>query len=146
MTPMRTVVLVVHVAAAAAWFGHKLLLPGDVNRSIAAGRGAAQEMLGRVGRGAPLGIGSALVTVASGLGLLALDGWSATVLVGLGIMAALGALVTGAVAGRRAWKGLVAAVESAELPTAAAFGRRFGRTLVGENVLWLAALAAMIAG
>jgi hypothetical protein len=49
--------------------------------------------------------------------------------------------------GRRAWGGVTAdAVADDDLATAAAFGRSFGSVLVSENLLWLAALAAMIAG
>jgi hypothetical protein len=143
---VRTALLVVHVAAAAAWFGHKLLIPGDIARSMAAGPQGAVDMVVRVGRAAPLGIGSAGLTLASGIGLLALGGWSATLLRGIGIMAAILAMVLGATGGRRAWGGLADAVADDDLMTAAAFGRRFGRVVVGENLLWLAALAAMIAG
>jgi hypothetical protein len=142
---VRTALLVVHIAAAAAWFGHKLLIPGDVARALGAGPQAASEMVVRVGRAAPLGIGSAVVTVLSGVALLAVNGWSSTVLRGIGIMAALGAVAVGAVGGRRAWGGVTASVADDDLATAAAFGRSFGRVLVSENVLWLVALAAMIA-
>jgi hypothetical protein len=65
---MRTALLVVHIAAAAAWFGHKLLIPGDIARPSAPDRQAASDMVVRVGRAARSGIGSALVTVLSGIG------------------------------------------------------------------------------
>jgi hypothetical protein len=61
-------------------------------------------------------------------------------------MAAVGAIVVGAMAARPAWTGLAEAVERGDLPGAAAFGRRFARYLHLENLLWLAALTAMVAG
>ena len=140
---MRTLLLVVHIAAAAAWFGHKLMIPRDIRRSLSDDPSA---MIGRVGAAAPLGITSALITVASGVGLLALNSWTASALLGAGIMAALGAIAVGASSARRAWRSLVGAVEDQDLVLAAAFGRRFTRAMGLENLLWLAALAAMVAG
>jgi hypothetical protein len=142
---MRTLLLVVHIAAASAWFGHKLMIPRDIRRSIS-DQGQASAMVERVGAAAPLGIGAALVTIASGIGLLALNNWTATTLLGLGIMAALGAVVVGASSARRAWAALEDAVRQSDLALAAAFGRRFSRSMAFENLLWLTALAAMVAG
>jgi hypothetical protein len=142
---MRTFLLVVHIAAAAAWFGHKLMTPHDIRGSLS-DHGQASAMIERVGAAAPLGIASALITVASGVGLLVLNSWTATALLGVGIMAALGAIAVGASSARRAWRSLVGAVGKDDLALAAAFGRRFSRAMALENLLWLAALAAMVAG
>ncbi len=142
---MRTLLLIVHIAAAAAWFGHKLMIPRDIRGSLA-DHSQASAMIERVGAAAPLGIASALVTVASGVGLLVFNSWTASALLGLGIMAALGAIAVGASGARRAWQSLVGAVEQEDLALAAAFGRRFSRAMGLENLLWLAALAAMVAG
>ena len=142
---MRTLLLVVHIAAAAAWFGHKLMIPRDIRESLVE-HSRASAMVERVGVAAPLGIASALITVASGVGLLALNSWTASALLGAGIMAALGAIAVGASSARRAWRSLVGAVEDQDLVLAAAFGRRFTRAMGLENLLWLAALAAMVAG
>lgn len=140
---MRTLLLVVHIAAAAAWFGHKLMIPRDIRESVSEHPSA---MIERVGAGAPLGIASALITVASGVALLALNGWTATAVLGVGVMAALGAIAVGASSARRAWNSLVGAVGEGDLALAAAFGRRFSRAMALENLLWLAALVAMVAG
>ena len=93
-----------------------------------------------------LGIGSALLTVVSGMGLLWDAGWSSSTLLGLGIFAAIGAIVIGAIAARPAWNDLTKAVGCGDRELAGAYGRRFSRFLHMENALWLAALAAMIAG
>jgi hypothetical protein len=143
---MRTLLLVVHIASAAAWFGHKLPIPRDIRMSLGAGGAAAATMVQRLTGTSRLGIGAALMTVLSGIGLLWDAGWTSSALLGVGILAAIGAIVLGAVAARPAWNGLNAAVSSGELDLAAAYGRRFSRMLHLENLLWMAALAAMIAG
>ena len=143
---VRTFLLVVHIASAAAWFGHKLPIPRDIRVSVVAGGEAATTMVQRLTATAGLGIGSAVLTVLSGLGLLWNAGWSSSTLLGVGILAAIGAIVLGAVAARPAWTGLAAAVSSGERELAGAYGRRFSRYLHFENVLWLVALAAMIGG
>lgn len=143
---MHTLLLVIHIAAAAAWFGHKLTIPRDIRVGLASGQDVAVAMVDRLTTTARLGIGSALLTVLSGIGLLAVAGWSASVLLGVGIMAAVGAIVVGVTLGRAAWSGLTAAVRGGEFDLAGAFGRRFSRSLHLENLLWLTALAAMVAG
>ena len=143
---MHTLLVVIHIASAAVWFGYKLPIPRDIRVSLGAGGEAATVMVQRLTASARLGIGSALLTVVSGLGLLWNAGWSSSTLLGLGILAAIGAIVLGAAAARPAWEGLSAAVSSADHELAGAFGRRFSRLLHFENALWLAALAAMIAG
>lgn len=143
---MHTILLVVHITAAAAWFGHKLTIPRDIRVGLGSGQEMAKAMVARLAITARLGIGSALLTVLSGIGLLAMAGWSATALLGVGIMAAIGAIAVGAILARPAWSGLKAAVDDGDLDLAGAFGRRFSRLLHLENALWLAALAAMVAG
>ena len=142
---MRTLLLVVHIAAAGAWFGHKLTIPADIRNSIADGGDVALGMVERMKASARLGISSAAVTVASGVGLLAIAGWQAPVVLGLGIMAALAAIAVGAVVARPAWAGLETAVGAGDLALAAAFGRRFSRAVHAENLLWITALSGMVA-
>lgn len=143
---MRTLLLIVHIGAAAAWFGHKLTIPREIRTSLAVGGDVAAAMVHRLSVTARLGISSALLTVLSGIGLLWHAAWTATAVLGLGIMAAIGAIAVGAGAARPAWNGLTSAVAGGDLALAAAFGRRFSRFLHLENLLWLAALAAMVAG
>ena len=146
MTGMRTLLLVVHIASAAAWFGHKLPIPRDIRVSLGAGGEAATTMVQRLAASSRLGIGSALLTVVSGVWLLWDAGWSSSTLLGVGILAAIGAIVLGAAGARPAWNDLEQAVKSGDDDLAGAYGRRFARFLHLENALWLAALAAMIAG
>lgn len=143
---MRTLLLVIHIGAAAAWFGHKLTIPREIRSSLAHGGAVAEAMVQRLPVTARLGISAALVTVLSGIGLLWNANWTASAAIGLGIMAAIGAIAVGASVARPAWVGLASAVEEGDLGLAAAFGRRFARFLHLENLLWLAALTAMVAG
>jgi hypothetical protein len=103
-------------------------------------------MVERLGRLARVGIGAALLTLASGVGLLWIAGWTASAVLGVGIMCALGAIAVGAAFARPAWNGLAAAVADEDLAVAGAYGRRFSRWLTVESVLWIAALWAMVAG
>ncbi len=102
-------------------------------------------MCRRLAASARVGIGSAVLTVLSGIGLLWNAGWTSSTLLGVGILAAIGAIVVGVTA-QPAWAGLTAAVSSGDNDLAGAYGRRFSRWLHLENLLWLAALAAMVAG
>ena len=142
---MHTALLIVHVAAAAAWFGHKLMVPRDIMMSLSTHE-MASAMVERMRGTARLGIGSALATVLSGVGLLSLADWSASAMLGLGILAALGAIAVGASWARRSWSGVQRAVSEGDLATAGAFGRQFSRWLYLESLLWIVALGAMISG
>lgn len=142
---MRTALLIVHIASAAAWFGHKLMVPRDIRMSLRSGD-VASAMVERMRGMARLGIGSALGTAFSGIGLLWLAGWSASTTLGLGIFAAIAAIVVGASRARPAWEAVERAVEHGDLATGGAFGRRFSAWLHLESVLWMAALAAMVVG
>jgi hypothetical protein len=143
---MHGLLLVVHLAAASVWFGHKAAVPGDIRQSLAAGLATATGMVERLGRLARVGIGAALLTVASGVGLLWDAGWTASAVRGVGIMCALGAMAVGAAFARPAWNGLATAVADEDLAVAGAYGRRFSRWLTVESALWIAALWAMVAG
>lgn len=142
---MRTALLIVHIASAAAWFGHKLMVPRDIRMSLRSGD-VASAMVERMSGMSRLGIGSALGTVFSGIGLLWLADWSASATLGVGILAALAAVFVGAARARPAWNGVQRGVDSGDLVTAAAFGRQFSRWLSLELLLWMVALAAMIVG
>jgi hypothetical protein len=143
---MHGLLLVVHIVAASVWFGHKAAVPSDIRRSLAAGVEEARAMVERLGLLARVGISSALLTVVSGVGLLWNAGWTASAVLGVGIMCALGAIAVGAAVARPAWNELVAAVAGGDLALAGAYGRRFSRWLTVESALWIAALWGMVAG
>lgn len=143
--PMIPALTVIHIAIAAAWFGHKLLIPGDIRRSAGAGQDEALALLRRLRRAERLGRLTGLGTVVSG-GLLAwvLGIGTVGVATWVGAGLALVAIVIGAVVARPAMRRLVAAAESGERVAASLAGAQIGRVLGIESILWLGALTAMV--
>ncbi len=95
---------VVHIAAAAIWLGHKILIPRDVRRSIR-DPASVQSFFSRMKRAERLGIGSGVVTLLSGVGLVQLV-WGLTKApwrIYVGLVAVLAMFVVGAVLARPAW-------------------------------------------
>ncbi|HJQ77772.1 MAG TPA: hypothetical protein VJ948_11005 [Acidimicrobiia bacterium] len=142
---MIVALTIAHIAIAAAWFGHKLLVPGDIRRSAGAGSADARALLSRLRRAERFGRLTGLGTVISG-GLLVWAVGAGTV--GIGVWVGTGlvliAIVLGAVIARPASKRLVAAVETGDRVAASIAGAQIGRVLGIESVLWLGALAAMV--
>ncbi|HWB89953.1 MAG TPA: hypothetical protein VG872_12205 [Acidimicrobiia bacterium] len=142
MIPALTIL---HIAIAAAWFGHKLLIPGDIRRSAGAGQDEALALLRRLRRAERLGRLTGLGTVVSG-GLLAwvvgIGKVGVATWVGAGLVVV--AIAIGAVIARPAMKTLVAAAESGDRIAASVAGAQIGRVLGIESLLWLGALTAMV--
>ena len=147
---MRTEVLVttlnfLHILFAAAWFGHKLLVPGDIRRSTGSGGVADASFLDRLTRAERLGITSGLGTVIFG-SILAFEVGFDTVDFGvwIGMGLAFSAIGVGAIAGRPVAKRLRTAVANGHRTDAAAAGAQLTRILSAESLLWAGALAAMV--
>ena len=135
---------VLHVAVAAAWFGHKLLVIPDLRTSLDR-QHRAEDLVGRLARAERLGIGSGLGTLVTGLVLLAATGFgavSAGVYVGLGLV--VGAIVLGATVARPASLGLSSAIGRHDLVAARGFAARLQGVLGAESLLWGLSLAAML--
>lgn len=136
---------ILHIAFAAAWFGHKLLIPGDIRRSVHAGQAESEVLLMRMKRAERFGILTGLGTLLSGgalMWLIGLDTVTIWIWVGLGLV--LAAIVLGATMGRRASKRLRDAVSSADRVEATVAGGQISRVLGLESLLWLGALTAMV--
>ena len=136
---------ILHVLAAAIWFGHKLLIPGDVRTSIKDLSGSAM-FVDRMKRAERLGIASGLVTVLSGLALTYLV-WGLTgapIRINLGLAAALGMFIVGATVARPAWRRIRSGIERGNAPSAASGIGPSTRALALENLLWNFALGTMI--
>ena len=136
---------ILHIAVAAAWFGHKLLIPGDIRQSAGAGPPQAPALLGRLRRAERLGQLTGLGTLLSG-GLLA---WAVGVeTVSIGVWAGLGlvltAIVVGATMGRSASKQLRAAIEEGDRVAATIAGRQINQVLGVESLFWMGALVGML--
>lgn len=139
-----TVTKILHIAVAAAWFGHKLLIPADLRSSLHHVDAAAQLVV-RLTRAETLGIATGLGTLVTG-GLLVLLIGPASVNVGvwIGLGLVLTAIAIGAVVARPASRRLSAAVASTELVSARRDARLLSQVLLVESLLWSAALIAMI--
>jgi hypothetical protein len=136
---------ILHIAFAAAWFGHKLLIPRDVRQSVhdmADGDG----LIRRMKRAERLGIGSGLGTLLTGIGLILLSvGFADTPIeTYVGLAAVIAMFVVGAAVGRPAWNRIKASIEAGDAPSAAAGIKPFTRALALENLLWILALATML--
>ncbi len=144
MDPILITARVLHIGMAAAWFGHKLLIPPDIARSLQSPE-EAHPLMVRLRRAEPLGIATGLGTLATGAILILLVGVSsvsAWVWVGLGLV--VSATVLGATVGRPASARLQAAVRGNDLREARVQGKRLSRLLVSEALLWAAALVTML--
>jgi hypothetical protein len=144
--PVMIVTLeIVHIAIAAAWFGHKLLIPGDIRRSVHAGQSESEALLRRMKRAERLGIVTGLGTVLSGgalLWLVGVDTVAIGIWVGLGLV--LAAIFLGATLGRPASKRLREAVSRGDRVEATIAGGQISRVLGLESLLWLGALTSMV--
>lgn len=136
---------ILHIAFAAAWFGHKLLIPGDVRRSIH-DMADVEGLVRRMKKAERLGIGSGLGTLLTGFGLILLTvGFADTpVRIYVGLGAVIAAFVVGAAVGRPAWIKIKASIEAGDAPQATAEIKPFARALAIENLLWIVALASML--
>jgi len=142
---MDLLLRVLHVGVAAAWFGHKLLVPGDIAANVTAGMEQTRDLIPRLNRAERLGQVTGVGTLLTGLGLawyLGFDTIEWTVYVGLGLV--LVAILIGATAARPASNRFRAAVADSDRPTAAKEGRTLSRMLAVESLIWTATLALML--
>lgn len=144
-TQLILVTKILHIAFAAAWFGHKLLIPRDVRQSIH-NPAESPGLIQRMARAERLGIASGFGTLLTGIGLIMLtDGFAETPLrIYVGLGAVLAMFAVGALVGSPAWRGVRGGLEADDLPRAAS---RMG-SLIGalrlEGVLWILALTTML--
>ena len=136
---------IVHIAIAAAWFGHKLLIPGDIRRAVHAGGAESEALMGRMKRAERFGILSGLGTLLSGgtlMWLVGIDTVDTGIWVGLGLVVV--ALIVGAMTGRPASRLLRDAVGRGDRVEATIAGGQISRALGLESLLWIGALVAMV--
>jgi hypothetical protein len=135
---------IAHIAVAAAWFGHKLLIPSDIRESIRASAGELSVQ--RLKRAERLGVVSGLLTLLSGLALIYLTtGFGdAPLRIYVGLGAVLAMFVVGAVSGRPASKQIKAGLLEGDAVMASAAEPRLRRALGLENLLWVLALGTMV--
>jgi hypothetical protein len=135
---------VLHVAVAAAWFGHKLLIPADLRSSVAAGPETARRLVPRLERSERFGIATGLGTLATGLGLVFLRGPAfvrTPIWVGLGLV--LAATAMGAIVARPASNRLRRAIGAGDTTAAMTEAGTLSTVLGAESLLWVGALVTM---
>ena len=135
-----------HVGIAAAWFGHKLLVPSDLKASVSGTAQQARDMIPRISRAERVGQVSGVGTLLTGTLLTLVVGFET---VGIGVHIGMGLVVTaiaiGAIFARPASNRLKAAVEVGDLDAARPEARRLNQVLGIESLLWAATLMAMLA-
>ncbi len=136
---------ILHIVFAAAWFGHKVLIPRDVRQSVH-DMSDGSGLIRRMQRAQLLGIGSGLGTLLTGIGLIFLTtGFADTPFtIYFGLVAVIAMFILGAVVARPAWNRIKAGIEAGDAPQAAAGVKAFTRALVLENLIWILALGSML--
>ncbi len=142
---MQNAVLILHILVAAAWFGHKLLIPRDVRMSVRQ-QESASLLLVRMSRAQTLGVASGLLTLGTGAWLMYLttgftsERWQ----IYAGAGAALAMFFVGGLVARPAWNRLRVAVEQGDTPLAVGAAKGFNRAINLESLLWILTLTMMI--
>lgn len=142
---MDLLLRVLHVGVAAAWFGHKLLVPKDISSTVTTGMDETRALIPRLNRAERLGQVTGIGTLFTGLGLawyLGFDTIAVTVWIGLGMVVL--AIVIGATTARPASNRFRAAVAESDRPSAAREGRALSRVLALESLIWAVTLALML--
>jgi hypothetical protein len=139
------VVTIAHIAFAAAWFGHKLLIPRDVRVSVREAD-SGRNLVNRMRRAQRLGLVSGLLTLGTGVWLVTLTtGFAdAPVTIHIALATVIGMFIVGFVAARPAWKRIKDAIEDGDTPRAVGGVASFNRAINLESLLWILALTMMI--
>ncbi|MFZ0014097.1 MAG: hypothetical protein WAL25_08275 [Acidimicrobiia bacterium] len=138
---------IIHIALAAAWFGHKLLVPGDIKASIRSQTTEAQVLVARLRRAERLGIATGVGTLIAGVALAyAVDASTVGYGVWVGATLVVAAIAVGAIFARPVSTRLRTAVASGDRVAATVAGNQLGRILGVEELLWIGALTGMVIG
>ncbi len=134
---MAVFLRVLHIGTAAAWFGHKLLVPGDISTALN-DPSTARALIGRLDRAERLGQITGVGTLLTG-GLLWWNVGSVDAGVMVGATLVVVAILIGATVARPASIALRAAVADDDIASARSAGRRLMTVLGIESTLWAAA-------
>lgn len=136
---------ILHIALAAAWFGHKLLVPGDIKASVKAGHDVAVPFIARMRRAERVGQVTGIGTLLAGIGLaFAVDASTVGYGVWVGATLVVMAIAVGAIFARPVSKRLLQASLDGDRVAATVAGGRLTRILGVESLLWVGALSGMV--
>lgn len=145
MNLLLSVVLFLHVLSAATWLGAALWVPGDVRRTLARGRAEAEASTRRARPALALDLWAGLATLATGVVAIGLEGGSPRGGVMVGFAAVALRLGLFALALRPAYRRVEAAVGAGDVAAAEAPARRLSMLSGIGHLLWVVALAGMVA-
>jgi hypothetical protein len=139
----------VHIACASVWFGASWLAGADVRSTLALGRPHADVLPKRIASLEHLAIPCGVLTLLTGLGLVAcsygLRAMPVRLWVVLGLT--LATMAVGALLVSPTWRRIAAVIEGGgELGRARGFAVRFERSLWLEHLLRVSALAFVVGG
>lgn len=138
---------ILHIALAAAWFGHKLVIPGDIRASAKIAPEGGAAFVNRLRRAQRLGIITGLGTLAAGVALAyAVDASTVGYGVWIGATLVVVAIIVGAVFAHPASNRLQQAVVAGDRVAAIVAGNRLNNLLGVEGLLWVGALTGMVIG
>ncbi|CAN5781336.1 hypothetical protein BH23ACT4_BH23ACT4_07840 [soil metagenome] len=139
------VATIVHIAVAAAWFGHKLLLPRDVRASVREPE-SGKYLVERMRRARTFGIITGILTLGTGIWLVMLTtGFAgAPITTHIAMGAVLAMFLVGFLVARPAWKRVASAIDAGDTPGAVGGANSLNSALNLESLLWILALSMMI--
>lgn len=145
MDVLSVTALVLHIAFAAIWFGHKLGLPGDARITARTMDGPQEGLIGRLKRAAGMDVLAAAGTFVTGGVLVYRQGidqveWT----VHAGVGAAVGMILVSVLMTRPVRRQLRDALAAGQRPEATAASRRLATAVNVEGLCWLVALVLMV--
>lgn len=142
---LHSMLVFLHVISIATWIGAAIWVAGDVRRTLAMGRPHVDALPARIRPALGVDAVAGVATIVTGA-LLLVEMGTAHPRVGImaGIFLALVRL--GLLAGmRRAWRGIMARIQSGEaVPVSDPAARRMSKLSGIAHVMWLLALAGMV--
>jgi hypothetical protein len=147
MLALYATLKLIHILSITIWFGPKLLVPTDIRRAIEEGGTAMQSAIRRINLIQKVTIAAALMTLASGLGMILPYGGFSTVpaRIRLGFALTLALFGVGAFGVDKAWARIRTGVkEDMAKSVLETHQRRLYVLMMVENVVWCAVLLLMV--
>lgn len=145
MDAITVALTVLHITAAAAWFGHKLGHTGELRASVHSMDASRPDLAARVRRRTRIDAVAATFTFLTGGGLVVIEGGdqlAPTVLGGIGAAAVLVGVMVGVT--RPARKRLADELAAGRRPESTAAVKGVARAMMAEHLVWLTALTLMV--